>query len=68
MDLPAIAMVLVRRMQALRQAQPQHAEALQRVGRQVAGIEELVKRFPLTNPKVGSVACTTRWTHGALVA
>ena len=34
--------------------QPQHAEGLERVQRQVAAIEDLVQRFPLTNPKVNA--------------
>ena len=35
--------------QALRR--PEHAEGLERVQRQIASMEDLVKRFPLINPK-----------------
>ena len=45
-------------MQALRQAQAEHAEALERVDRQLAAIEELVSKFPLTDPKVSISAGT----------
>ena len=41
--------------QALRR--PEHAEVLERVQRQVAAIEDLVKRFPLTNPKASPQPC-----------
>ena len=43
-------------MQALRQARAEHAEALERVDRQVAAIEDLVSRFPLRDPKVRTTA------------